>query len=68
MSIKSLSIHENEVLFGSDNTPGIVAVEQKDDSRVEIFRRIKGELVREAEEFRPFIWIERFEFLKKFKR
>ncbi|OGL48745.1 MAG: DNA polymerase II [Candidatus Schekmanbacteria bacterium RIFCSPLOWO2_02_FULL_38_14] len=67
MSIKSLSIHENEVLFGSDNTPGIVAVEQKDDSRVEIFRRIKGELVREAEEFRPFIWIERFEFLKKFK-
>jgi len=67
MTIKSLAIHENEVLFGSDNTPGIVAVELKDDSKVEIFRKIKGKLIREIDDFKPFIWIEKPELLKKFK-
>ena len=63
MSIKSLSIHENETLFGSDNTPGIVAVELKDDSTIEIFRKIKGELVRETDDFNPFLLLEEAYFV-----
>src|SRR3989337_1955272 len=67
MAIKSLSIHENEILFGSDNTAGIVAVELKNDNRVEIFKRAKGELVKETDVFSPFIWLEEADLLKKFK-
>ena len=67
MSAKSLAIHENETLFGSDNTSGIVAVELKDDSKVEIFRKIKGKLVRETDDFNPFLLLEKPEHLKNFK-
>jgi len=67
MSAKSLAIHENETLFGSDNTPGIVAVELKDDSKVEIFRKIKGKSVSETYYFNPFLLLEKPELLKNFK-
>src|SRR3990172_4793882 len=66
MSIKSLSIHENETLFGSDKTAGIIAVELKDNSNVEIFRKAEGKITRETDGFNPFMWIEKPELLAKF--
>lgn len=66
MTTKSLSIYENEILFGSDNTPGIIAVELKNDSTVEIFRKAEGKITRETDAFSPFMWIEKPELLAKF--
>ena len=49
---------ENTILFGSDPTPGIVAVEPSGDSAMKIFRRAAdGSISVEEAAFQPFLWL-----------
>src|SRR5215471_17439013 len=49
---------ENTILFGSDPTTGIVAVEPNGDAGMKIFRReTDGSLTFEETEFAPFLWL-----------
>lgn len=58
---------ENCVLFGSDPTTGIVAVEPVGKDTVRIFRKVGSDLVTTDEIFRPFLIIEDKDHLKGFK-
>ena len=46
---------EDEWLGGWDDTPGIVSVWAEPDGHVMVWRRVGGELIREDEQFRPWI-------------
>ncbi|MBI5376013.1 MAG: DNA polymerase II [Candidatus Schekmanbacteria bacterium] len=60
---KSLEFSKNKALFGWDEEEGIVAVELKNDSTVEIFSR-KGDVVSSrAESFEPFILLSKEDYL-----
>ncbi len=50
---------EDEWLWGWDATPGIVSVWAEADGRVQVWRRVAGELVREEEHFRPWVLADR---------
>ena len=56
---------EDEWLWGWDPTPGIVSVWAEPDGRALVWRRLPGtgELVREAERFRPWILLDRLDDL-----
>jgi len=52
-----VAFEDNQLLFGSDATPRIVAIELGDTGTVKVFRREKnGATVCETEEFHPFVW------------
>ena len=52
-----MSFEDNQLLFGSDPTPRIVAIELGDTGTVKVYRREKnGATVCETEEFHPFVW------------
>lgn len=63
-----LTITSNEVLFGADPTPGIVAVEPVSGKVMRLFRRGPEGLVHEDEAFSPFLLLERDELLDGFKK
>jgi DNA polymerase I len=49
---------ENTILFGTDSTPGIVAVEPSGDQAMRIYRRAKGGgVVAEEAAFQPYLWL-----------
>jgi DNA polymerase elongation subunit (family B) len=48
--------HE-EILFGADPTPGVVAIEPGDAATMILWVREGGELARREEPFRPGVWI-----------
>ena len=54
---------EDEWLWGWDATPGIVSIWAEEDGRASVWRRIPGtgELVREVEQFRPWILLDRLD-------
>ena len=56
---------EDEWLWGWDPTPGIVSVWAEPDGRALVWRRLPGtgELVREAERFRPWVLLDRLDDL-----
>ncbi len=52
-----MTFEENTLLFGSDPTPRIVAVEMGDTGTVRVYRRDKdGGTAVEIEPFHPFVW------------
>ncbi len=52
-----MAFEDNELLFGSDPTPRIVAIELGDTGTVRVYRREKdGKTACEVEEFHPFVW------------
>jgi DNA polymerase, archaea type len=52
-----VAFEDNEMLFGADPTPRIVAIELGDTGTVKVYRREKGgATVCEIEEFHPFVW------------
>ena len=55
----TVNFFDNEILFGADPTPGIVAVESAGDSEVTVFRRDGKSLVSERCPLRPVAWIAR---------
>ena len=52
-----MAFEDNQLLFGSDPTPRIVAIELGETGTVKVYRREKdGTTVCEIEEFHPFVW------------
>ena len=59
---------QNEVLFGRDNTPGIVSAQLQGDDRITVYRRLEGKITTETQSFRPFLWVTEQTFLQGFDR
>jgi DNA polymerase I len=52
-----MAFEDNQLLFGSDPTPRIVAIELGETGTVKVYRREKnGATLCETEPFRPFVW------------
>ena len=52
-----MAFEENRLLFGSDATPRIVAIELGETGTVKVYRReTDGSLVTDREAFHPFVW------------
>src|SRR5205814_899871 len=52
-----MAFEENRLLFGSDPTPRIVAIELRDTGTVKVYRREKdGSTTTDIEPFHPFVW------------
>ena len=52
-----MAFEENELLFGSDPTTRIVAIELGETGTVKVYRREKnGSIATDTEPFRPFVW------------
>ena len=52
-----MAFEENQLLFGSDPTPRIVAIELGDTGTVKVYRREKdGSTSADIEPFHPFVW------------
>ncbi|MCI0420605.1 MAG: DNA polymerase II, partial [Acidobacteria bacterium] len=62
-----LSFSSNQVLYGSNPTQGIVALELEDDSHIRLYRREQGKLLSELQEFRPVLWLQDPDLLRNFK-
>ena len=64
--MKDLSFEKNPVLFGSDPTEGIVAVEPVGGNSMRIFLRSDGRLETRDEPFTPFVLVEEGKLLQNF--
>jgi DNA polymerase elongation subunit (family B) len=52
-----MAFEENTLLFGSDPTPRIVAIELGETGTVKVYRREKdGSITTDTEPFHPFVW------------
>ena len=52
-----MAFEENTLLFGSDPTPRIVAIELGETGSVKVYRREKdGAIATDIEPFQPFVW------------
>src|SRR5437588_2256572 len=52
-----MEFEKNEILFGADSTPRIVAIEVGDTGTVKVHRREKdGSTITDVEPFHPFVW------------
>ena len=52
-----MAFEDNQLLFGSDPTPRIVAIELGETGTVKIYRRGRnGSTICEMEDFHPFVW------------
>src|SRR5207237_1416600 len=52
-----MEFEKNEILFGADPTPRIVAIERGDTGTVKVYRREKdGSTAADVEPFHPFVW------------
>src|SRR3977135_2022839 len=55
--LRPMAFEENRLLFGSDATPRIVAIELGETGTVKVYRREKdGSTIADAEPFHPFVW------------
>ena len=61
------AFEQNEILFGEDPTPGIVAVEAVSSNTMRLFLRQSGQLAQRDEIFTPFMLIEEARLLQDFK-
>lgn len=62
-----LLFYENELLFGHDSTPGLLAFELEGRDKIRIFRREGDKTLSETVPFRPFILLEGEGWLKGWK-
>ena len=52
-----MEFEKNEILFGADSTPRIVAIELGETGTVKVHRREKnGSITTDVEPFHPFVW------------
>ena len=54
MKLEKLSLARNNILFGYDETRGIVAMETEGDEGIRVFRKEGGLLLSETQPFHPF--------------
>src|SRR3970040_1176429 len=62
-----LPFHKNELLFGHDSTPSLIACEIEGLDRVRIFRRQGDLTLSESAPFQPFLLLEDDGWLKEWK-
>jgi DNA polymerase elongation subunit (family B) len=55
---QDLPFQQNEILFGHDATPGLIAFEVEGSNKIRIFRREGGQVRSESVGFRPFLLLE----------
>ena len=56
---RNMDFEKNTLLFGSDPTPRIVAIELGETGTVKVYRREKdGSTTCDIEEFHPFVWLD----------
>ena len=55
MALPALKFHENALLFGHDQTLGLLAFELNTGDRIRVYRRQDGRLVSHTEPFSPFL-------------
>ena len=61
---QDLPFHQNEILFGHDSTPALIAFEVEGLDRIKIFSRETDRTLSESAAFRPFLLLEGEEWLK----
>src|SRR3970040_1128991 len=62
-----LPFHKNELLFGHDSTPSLIAFEIEGLDRVRIFRRQGDLTLSESAPFQPFLLLEDDGWLKEWR-
>lgn len=67
MKVEKLSFAKNDILFGWDETPGIVAMELEEDDKIRVFRKEGERLLSETHPFHPFFLLSDTSFLKGMK-
>jgi len=63
-SFQDLLFHQNQILFGHDSTPGLIAFEIEGLDRMKIFHREDNQTLSESVAFRPFLLLEGEQWLK----
>src|SRR5437879_12443260 len=63
----NLSFAQNQLLFGWNETEGIVALELENDWQIRLYRRVNETLVSEVQPFHPVLWLQEADLLKDFK-
>src|SRR5438093_299576 len=63
----NLSFAQNQLLFGWNETEGIVALELENDRQIRLYRKVKGTLVSEVQPLHPVLWLQEADLLKDFK-
>jgi DNA polymerase, archaea type len=58
---------QNQLLFGSSETTGILAAELERDQYVRLYRRVDGRVVSDLQPFHPVLWLESADLLQDFK-
>src|SRR5215510_3241016 len=58
---------QNQLLFGSSVTTGILAAELDGDQHVRLYQRVDGKLISELQPFHPVLWLENTELPQDFK-
>jgi len=67
MRLEKLSFAKNDILFGHDEKPGIVAMEAEGDAEIRVFRRDRGRLFSERQSFHPYLLLTDTSLLKGIK-
>ncbi len=67
MALPPLKFHENHLLFGHDQTLGLLAFELKGSDKIRVFRREGGRVVSHTESFSPFLLLADPDLLKSWK-
>jgi DNA polymerase, archaea type len=65
--LPALRFHENALLFGHDQTLGLVAFELDGSDRIRLYQRRDGRLVSDSEAFSPFLLLADPDLLKTWK-
>ena len=67
MGLPALPFQENALLFGHDQTVGLVAFELEEGDKIRVFQRDGGRLVSRAEPFAPFLLLADPDLLQNWK-
>ncbi|MBI4590218.1 MAG: DNA polymerase II [Candidatus Rokubacteria bacterium] len=67
MALPPLPFHENTLLFGHDQTLGLLAFELEGSDKIRVFRRQDGRVVSDLEPFSPFLLLADADLLKTWK-
>jgi DNA polymerase I len=62
------SFARNQVLFGRDDTPAILAVEPRGQDQALVYRRVNDAVAVQTESFQPFLWLAEQVYLQGFDR
>ena len=65
--MQDLPFHHNEVLFGHDSTPALIAIEIEGLDKIRIFYRRGDQTLTETAPFRPFLLLEDGTWLKDWR-